>query len=530
MDYPLIWAIGRLWIPVCPCCQAYLSNIESFNVVMQHKKLPESKCGRYRLLYCEDCKVPFTTKELSKQNAGNHKGYHLPEFSCDGSISPNDVRRRMHVPIIEDKEQSPTKQKISKQKTTKLLSAGSVKSIEENLAQHISLSIVKPPRFITGVYSNTMIIGNRQLCDKCRFSLEDSITYIPISKKAARCVKVPGKRCPNCGVLYVSDTIKKDIIVTLSNNPFASAYRLLKKHPNIGNDSQGNASVGLKKKKKHIVIPRADYSTEEEWQQQTTLAQYSSAILMLVYEHKDKICQYVIVNDEKEIDIDNNILHYSSKKARTLLSMALFPQSRAYLDKYEHYRFLSIVEKTTGKAITFPVIKKDIIVRTGGGYHEKNKPLAEVVNALLYSPFTHRLELVRASYDKEYNEYYMDPTIFRRFVDSFGNPGIPIRFSGHSFGSGYENLNEESILKVYGYNVSQTDGLLASERRAILTELVDLNIVTISRIVYLLGFFISTHPGDQYYCARNKWDDDRKFIANYKANPNRFIIGGRIHK
>ena len=478
MDYPLIFAIGRIEKSVCPCCGLFLTKYLAFKVMLKGRKESEDRIGRYRLFYCKECNLPFTTQKLSTYNKSITTGYYLPEFPCNGSsLDPNRIREQMGVSYNTNKY-SQSIQRCSQTNSSKNEAKAAMPRILNSRGKRISFPIVDLSQSVNGINIYTMMVGDEKVCYKCLSKLKKSATFIPINKKHTQFVKVSGGFCKTCGILYVSKSKKCDIEAVLTDNKNATAFKLIEKYsekPLSSLDSSGET-----KEKRRDVLPRGMFATKEEWIQQNKLACYSSSILMLVFEHKDKICRYVIVNKEKEADPNNRILHYSSNKARTLLSMALFPQSRVYLDKGSHYKFRCIVEKTTGEAITPPIIQKDIIIRTGGGYHEKNKPAVEVVNALLYSPFSHKLELVRASFDREYHEYYMDPTIFRRFVDSFGNPGIPIRFSGHSFGAGYENLNEESILKVYGYNVSQTEGLLTSERRAILTELVDLNIVTMS--------------------------------------------------
>ena len=105
----------------------------------------------------------------------------------------------------------------------------------------------------------------------------------------------------------------------------------------------------------------------------------------------------------------------------------------------------------------------------------------------------------------------MDARRFRDFVNEYGNPGLKITFKGIQSNNDYLDLNEESILKSYGYSVSQSEGLSFTKRVAILTELVDLQIVSIPKIVSLLDFFIISHPSAKDYHAREKWIDDKNY-------------------
>ncbi len=392
MGYPVIWSIGRIGLPFCPCCGSYLENTWYFKVVLKNRKKPESRIGKYRLLYCSNCNLPFTRKAISYANRAEYAGYYVPEFRCDGTLSIESV-------------------------------------------------------------------------------------------------------CSHMGI-HVSEIIDID---------------------------------SLKEKQRQGNVSRKAFTTKEEREQQNQLAKYPSAILMLRFAIGDELCDFIIVNDIHDADPGKRIIHYSYEDARTLLSIAYFPQCRFHLkEKWTKYRFHSVVLKQTGLVNPSPIMQKEIIIRKGGGYHQASNHVAEVVSVLLFSPYTNRLELAKASYDKTLNEYYMDLTKLREFVDHYGNPGLPIRFVCDNPDSFHSGLREESILKEYGYSVSQTDGLLPSERRSILTELVDLNITTISNIVKLLCFFIDSHPGDKYYYAREKWEDDKQFISGYKADPNRFVIGERI--
>ena len=76
----------------------------------------------------------------------------------------------------------------------------------------------------------------------------------------------------------------------------------------------------------------------------------------------------------------------------------------------------------------------------------------------------------------------------------------------------------------YGYNVSEANKLSERERREMLAEIVDLGILTVHQIVNLLDFNCRLHCGDRYYLARAKWEGDKDFIANYRVNPDRFLI------
>lgn len=77
-------------------------------------------------------------------------------------------------------------------------------------------------------------------------------------------------------------------------------------------------------------------------------------------------------------------------------------------------------------------------------------------------------------------------------------------------------LAQESILKQYGYSVSQEDGASDLARKRLLSLLIDKGVVDKSTIVSYLDFFISQHSDSRYEYAVGKWESDRKFVNSYR--------------
>lgn len=97
--------------------------------------------------------------------------------------------------------------------------------------------------------------------------------------------------------------------------------------------------------------------------------------------------------------------------------------------------------------------------------------------------------------------------------------------------TGYEmdGLASESILKICGYSVSETDGLSESARHDILARIVDNNILTRTEIVSYLKFFIRLRENsNSFYFAVKKWNNDIEFISNYKVGKYRTQEVGSI--
>ncbi|MCC8074005.1 MAG: hypothetical protein LIO62_07770, partial [Clostridiales bacterium] len=134
------------------------------------------------------------------------------------------------------------------------------------------------------------------------------------------------------------------------------------------------------------------------------------------------------------------------------------------------------------------------------------------------------------TFDKEKNMAFIDISIYKNFVKKYGNPGICIiseaDFDKPVFDTNgkisYDELNAESILKIYGYAVNKNDNLSSSKRQELLAEIIDLDIMSASRISNFLKLLINKNK--RYPIAQVKWKEDKKFVENYKANQQRFLI------
>lgn len=103
--------------------------------------------------------------------------------------------------------------------------------------------------------------------------------------------------------------------------------------------------------------------------------------------------------------------------------------------------------------------------------------------------------------------------------------------SGKSSSNGMQ-LAQESILKQYGYNVSQQENLTAASRQAILSILVDNNVLTKNEIISYLDFFINQRKHRKNYeYAIDKWKSDREFISRYRTGEyTQYRIGSITRK
>lgn len=349
--------------------------------------------------------------------------------------------------------------------------------------------------------------NNTKKCLTCGRPLKESKTYIPIGNN--KTVIVHGMLCHNCNCLFVRNG--KAIFKMLKDNTFAKDFTL-----------DGLSLWNCSELVRQVLDHREEVSLQKSLKEIP-----SAALLVLAQDSDNRQHRFIIVNSKKDAN-GETCLHYSHKFARELLT-ALYIESRcktAYYNEKVFHVSKAISPEVSQNSTNSVFLPQELFFKTGGGYYSYQKDRnSEIIDILLYSPFSGRYECVHATHDKHFDEYYMDASIFRRFIHEYGNPGIKIASSCNgSYSRDWNDLQAESILKGYGYSVSQNDRLSPVERQDILAELVDLNILTIPYIVRMLEFFISSHSGEKYLYARMKWEDDKKYISNYRANPSRFLI------
>lgn len=360
-------------------------------------------------------------------------------------------------------------------------------------------------------------------CPKCSAMLYPDYTLIPVT--ATEKAKVNGRTCHKCQCLYVDSKLHVERL--LQDNPRTYGFYL------NGRDLHKEKCLALSRAKRNAEhenrLKMEEKVREYIQQRKEQLKNTPSGVLMICVQCEDRtIKDYTIVNTPKFSDPTKGIFHYASVEAREFLSAA-YAEARNKRGRYQEqsYRVLrTISPKFDTPKDADDMIPTILYIQTDGGYSSSitnNK--YELVDLLLYSPFTDRYELIRATHNKHTNKCFVDASIFRHYVRRFGNPGIKLRFgSENDHHKKWDQLNDESILKGYGYSVSKTSNHSNEYRQELLAEMVDLEILTVHQIVKLLSFFISSHPHNKDAFARMKWMMDKSFIENYKANPTRFLI------
>lgn len=142
---------------------------------------------------------------------------------------------------------------------------------------------------------------------------------------------------------------------------------------------------------------------------------------------------------------------------------------------------------------------------------------------------------ITGTYCKTCNKYYIVESLFKEVL-RFGMPNCNIEiYDMLSEGYGYnQELKEKSILKEFGYSVGKKENLTEKERQHILGYLIDYEILSKSRIISYLEYFISQreYSTKDFSLAINKLQKDLNFVNEYRKGDFRkvFIKNIKIRK
>lgn len=350
------------------------------------------------------------------------------------------------------------------------------------------------------------------VCPYCRKPLTKGCVLVPIGgeKKA----KVSGRECRHCEILFVGSS--KAIRKLLQNNERAKEITLngeyLWNYSYMRRREEQQKCKQIIRKEKSCILSRVS----------------GSLMLVTLKADKEQI-DCVITNKKEQPNIPGVIItHYTSRLAREIIT-SKYHSSRNIKYNEKDYKVRGVYYPSSGgKTKIFPPELKpdEILIKAGGGMSTSVKNNRyEIIDVLLFSPFTQLYELARVTHNRIDDEYFMDICIYRTFVKNYGNPGLHFNVGERSFGKrSFDELRSESILHIYGYSASKNNGLTESQRQGLLAEMVDLNLLETQQIVYHIDFCIKSHTSDDDIYARQKWEKDKNFILNYKVNPNRFLI------
>ena len=329
-------------------------------------------------------------------------------------------------------------------------------------------------------------------CLECNNRLVKFVNFIQIND--AEGIRVPGRYCTKCDTFYEE---RGSVLKDLSTEGFAlDGYTL-------------NSEYLIPQYVQKIRFSRS--------------IQSASLVVHLNCKETKENRLVTVVSSRSDRNHEQDVFHYSDWFARQLLYQ-IYKLSGTINIAGHTFDILKVLRVDWKNNSLLQRLKIDtIVLRTGGGlYGGISQSGTELVDILLYSPFTDCFEIAHATYDTENELYYMDAKVFRDFVMKYGNPGV--KLAAYQRGvRDFSTMREESILHAYGYVVGN-NGLPSQYRQKLLGEVMDLGIMSSCSILSLLDLNISMHPGDKYEIARLDWEADKQFVMEYKVNPDRFVV------
>jgi len=125
---------------------------------------------------------------------------------------------------------------------------------------------------------------------------------------------------------------------------------------------------------------------------------------------------------------------------------------------------------------------------------------------------------VNMNYCVECDKFFITEKDFEFYRKKYGLIAAHFVFeTSDGVSSPYNELAEQSPLKLCGYSVSATEGYSAEERQGLLSAIIDNEIMTKPDVLSYLNWFIQyngSKPGNEM--AVGKWKEDIKFVRDYR--------------
>ncbi len=182
---------------LCPVCGKDVFEHKLYSIAITYPN-HITKFHECDVLYCANCDIPLADGSVGKQifkDTGAHISIFLPKKHC----SVLSVRNRMHY-----RKQKTTPPVHPREHDFPFELVGNYYSIWK-----LSKAICELPHGVS-------------TCPKCHEKLVDDYTLIPVNDNTK--AKIPGRLCPVCKTIYVSDAAQ--IAQIMRDNPLSKGFTL----------------------------------------------------------------------------------------------------------------------------------------------------------------------------------------------------------------------------------------------------------------------------------------------------------------
>ena len=283
-------------------------------------------------------------------------------------------------------------------------------------------------------------------------------------------------------------------------------------------------------------IHTEDESVPEEETNAEEISLPSSALLKVEILSNQGKQTIIIVSDHKQQDTDNGI-YWEHRGLSQAIMKAVATNSDFFLFAGQEYLVESVYRSPEYDILLTRIrhfLDAEIEPQTLFVYQKKTLTAdgLEPVTALFYYPESSEPAEMTVFYSPATGEYFVNQEEFNLFRRQHGLPYVALNIAkGEKFSSN-PDMAEESILHLYGYNVSSDEGLSDHERQTILARLMDYNIATKGRIENHLEIMIYLGEKNPIMVnAVEKWRRDLLFTNTYKCVDQRKVwISGVKYK
>lgn len=345
-------------------------------------------------------------------------------------------------------------------------------------------------------------------CPACRMTLQACTTLIPSKSSGS----ITGMRCRHCKTLYIKSRYEKAARKLLQNNRSAKEFTF---------NGEPIWQYSAQRKWENKLLAK------EQQRVQLEMQKCESAFCAVIFSRHNRL-QYCIVVQRKRDAIGNSSLYCRDPFALELLAAGLVASKKGIAEyNGEQYQVIKIVknDRLDEQNRRFIIVNKARVL-SNSSFEWRLFLSPNIVFIAMFSPYTNRYECAEGRLRAEDGMPCLDADALFKYLSLYGKP------EAHLFGlngdgcRGYwefDLLPEESILRLFGYEVNQESHKSEQDRQKILSILMDTDLVQKEKILRHIRWLIGSRSSEKYNAARIKWQADLIFAENYEVNKERYI-------
>ena len=247
----------------------------------------------------------------------------------------------------------------------------------------------------------------------------------------------------------------------------------------------------------------------------------SSAILLARVLSSSKQYDILVVGDSHQQDSGKGI-YWKNRELAKLITDAHFSGTNTFSFDGIRYSLESVTKYARysteiNKWVKFNSVAeaKELYVFKQKGIYDNPENGYELVDAKLYFPQKRQAIKVALYYQAPQSRFFMNEESFVPLVRAHGLPNVELHFTEDATSDTLwaGKFNEQSKLKMLGYNVQQSEGMSSGERQNLLSSIIRTGQMTDAEVANHLEMLIHLNSGKpNMFNACGSWREDLKFI------------------